>query len=146
MTYKEFIKKTGYTHISEAEFNKTYKSALEQQQKVNEEKEFQKNYAKTHPEYAEQYNEYATERNKYSQQQYEKDYNAYLSQCSALGEQAADATMEYLNTEKNINSLKQANQDNVANGKYSQESADELNQELDQQLAQAKQQYEEKNT
>ena len=34
------IKKTGYTHISEAEFNKTYKSALEQQEKVNEEKEF----------------------------------------------------------------------------------------------------------
>ena len=93
MTYQEFIKKTGYTHVSEAEFNKTYKSALEQQEKLNEEKEFQKNYAKTHPEYAEQYNEYITERNKYSQQQYEKAYNAYLSQCSALGEQAADATM-----------------------------------------------------
>ena len=40
MTYKEFIKKTGYTHISEAEFNRTYKSALEQQQKVNEDNEF----------------------------------------------------------------------------------------------------------
>jgi hypothetical protein len=40
MTYQEFIKKTGYTHVSEAEFNKTYKSALEQQEKVNEEKEF----------------------------------------------------------------------------------------------------------
>ena len=145
MTYKEFIKKTGYTHVSEAEFNKTYKSALEQQEKVNEEKEFQKNYAKTHPEYAEQYNEYTTERNKYSQQQYEKDYNDHLQKCSKLGDQAADATMEYLNTEKQINSLKQANQDNVANGKYSQESADELNQELDQQLAQSKQKYDEEN-
>lgn len=143
MTYKEFIKTTGYTHISEAEFNKTYKSALEQQQKVNEEKEFQKNYAKTHPEYAEQYNEYVTEKNKYSQQQYEKDYDAHLQQCSSLGEQAADLTTEYLSKEKEINSLKQANQDNVDNGKYSQESADELNQELDQQLAQAKQKYDE---
>ncbi len=142
MTYKEFIKKTGYTHISEAEFNRTYKSALEQQQKVNEEKEFQKNYAETHPEYAEQYNEYITEKNKYSQQQYEQDYNAYLQSCNALGEQAAEIQLEYINEEARINSLKQANQANVNNGTYSQEETDELNQMVDQQLAQARQKFE----
>jgi hypothetical protein len=42
-----------------------------------------------------------------------------LSRCNALGDEAADLTLEYLRKEKDINSLKQSIQDDVDNGTYS---------------------------